>query len=82
MRGWTVAVVGAMLAIFAADLPAAASPPSLLGHSSSAASQPSPLQDPPVVKPVDIVVLVDESGSISLADLEREREAASLIAQG
>ncbi|MGH8571964.1 MAG: vWA domain-containing protein, partial [Gammaproteobacteria bacterium] len=35
-----------------------------------------------MVKPVDIVVLVDESGSISLADLEREREAASLIAQG
>ncbi len=40
------------------------------------------MQEPPAVKPVNIVVLVDESTSLSPADIDREREAASLIAQG
>jgi hypothetical protein len=38
-------------------------------------------EPPPTVKPAQIVILVDESGSISDADIERERDAASLIAQ-
>lgn len=35
----------------------------------------------PEVKPAQIVILVDESGSISDEDLVREKEAAGLIAQ-
>ncbi|WP_165960878.1 vWA domain-containing protein [Actinocrispum wychmicini] len=39
-------------------------------------------EPPPVVRPATIVILVDESGSISNADLVREREAAATIALG
>lgn len=35
----------------------------------------------PVPQPANIVILVDESGSISPADMAREQEAASIIAQ-
>ncbi|WP_285502690.1 VWA domain-containing protein [Actinokineospora sp. NBRC 105648] len=34
------------------------------------------------LRPAQIVILVDESGSISAADMVREQDAASLIAQG
>jgi von Willebrand factor type A domain len=54
------------------------SPQPLSLHPQPLFSQP----EPPAVKPVRIVVLVDESDSISKEDIEREREAASLIAQG
>ncbi|MEV6236531.1 vWA domain-containing protein [Lentzea sp. NPDC051838] len=41
------------------------------------------LQEPePVIQPANIVVLVDESSSISAQDMDREREAAALIALG
>ncbi|MDT7786167.1 MAG: hypothetical protein QOF58_4586 [Pseudonocardiales bacterium] len=41
------------------------------------------LQQPePVIQPANIVVLVDESSSISPQDMDREREAAALIALG
>ncbi|GAB2843307.1 vWA domain-containing protein [Lentzea nigeriaca] len=39
-------------------------------------------QPQPVVQPAHIVVLVDESGSIGSDDMQREREAAALIALG
>ncbi|MGZ3143737.1 VWA domain-containing protein [Lentzea chajnantorensis] len=39
-------------------------------------------QPEPVITPAHIVVLVDESSSISAQDVEREREAAALIALG
>lgn len=39
------------------------------------------LEPVPEVKPAQIVILVDESGSISPKDLVREKEAAGLIAQ-
>ncbi|TQM84464.1 von Willebrand factor type A domain-containing protein [Saccharothrix saharensis] len=38
--------------------------------------------DTPQVEPISIVILVDESGSISEDDLRREREAAATIALG
>lgn len=41
------------------------------------------LQQPePAISPANIVVLVDESSSISAQDMDREREAAALIALG
>ncbi|WP_436501076.1 VWA domain-containing protein [Actinokineospora sp. HUAS TT18] len=44
---------------------------------------PAAAQDPqPQVKPISMVVLVDESGSINEDDLRRERDAASTIALG
>ncbi|MCA1670843.1 MAG: VWA domain-containing protein, partial [Actinobacteria bacterium] len=39
-------------------------------------------EQPPTLRPVQIVVLVDESGSLNENDIAREREAARLIAQG
>ncbi|MFS8095725.1 VWA domain-containing protein [Lentzea alba] len=39
-------------------------------------------QPEPVITPANIVVLVDESSSISAQDMDREREAAALIALG
>ncbi|WP_052685494.1 VWA domain-containing protein [Lentzea aerocolonigenes] len=39
-------------------------------------------QPEPVIQPANIVVLVDESSSISAQDMDREREAAALIALG
>jgi von Willebrand factor type A domain len=39
-------------------------------------------EPPPQLKPVRIVVLVDESGSLSPADIARERDAARVIVQG
>src|SRR2546428_5219045 len=39
-------------------------------------------QPEPVIKPANIVVLVDESSSISVQDMDRERNAAALIALG
>jgi hypothetical protein len=44
-----------------------------------AATTPDP---PPELRPVQEVVLVDESGSLSADDIAREREAALTIAQG
>ncbi len=38
-------------------------------------------EDPPVVTPAQIVIAVDQSGSLSEEDVVREREAAALIAQ-
>ncbi|MFD4676451.1 VWA domain-containing protein [Lentzea sp. NPDC058450] len=46
----------------------------------SAAGQPA--NDEPQVRPVHMVVLVDESGSIDQTAMDREKEAASLIAVG
>ncbi len=77
----TAAVVS-VLATLTAVLQFAELPPSLVERISVVASDPSPQQEPPAVKPVRIVVLVDESNSISPEDIQREREAASLIAQG
>ena len=37
-------------------------------------------EDPPTLPPMQVVVLVDESGSLSDADVVREREAARTIA--
>ncbi len=74
-----IAAAGSVLAMLAAAFQVAGPAPSHPSHP----SHPSYLsQQPPVVKPVNIVVLVDESTSLSPADIEREREAASLIAQG
>jgi hypothetical protein len=39
-------------------------------------------EPPPQLKPVRVVVLVDESGSLSKQDIERERDAARVIVQG
>lgn len=39
-------------------------------------------QPPPALRPVQIVVLVDESGSLNENDIAREQDAARLIAQG
>ncbi|MEU0884645.1 vWA domain-containing protein [Lentzea sp. NPDC005914] len=49
----------------------------LLTSPSAALEQPEP-----VITPANIVVLVDESSSISAQDVDREREAAALIALG
>ncbi|WP_344884112.1 vWA domain-containing protein [Nonomuraea antimicrobica] len=47
-----------------------------------AAAQAAPSHAPSDVKPVRVVVLVDESGSLSGQDVTRERAAAQLIALG
>ncbi|WP_017570365.1 vWA domain-containing protein [Nocardiopsis halotolerans] len=48
---------------------------------SAAAPPPRSTDDPGQATPLDIVILVDESGSLSEADIEEETRAASTIAQ-
>lgn len=54
-----------------------------LGEQPPEGSQPAQSDaEQPALRPVQIVVLVDESGSLSTEDIARERDAARLIAQG
>jgi hypothetical protein len=46
-----------------------------------AAGQPAAADPPPAATPVRAIVLVDESGSLAEAEVERERQAVSLLAQ-
>ncbi|MCP2242594.1 VWA domain-containing protein [Lentzea aerocolonigenes] len=54
----------------------------LLSTSSPTGAAPQQQQPEPVITPANIVVLVDESSSISSQDVDRERDAAALIALG
>jgi hypothetical protein len=54
----------------------------LLSTSSPSGAAQQQQQPEPVITPANIVVLVDESSSISPQDMDREREAAALIALG
>ncbi len=57
--------------------------PSADGRQRTPLAQPAPAGvPPPTLRPVQIVVLVDESGSISPVDIEREADAARMIALG
>lgn len=55
-----------------------------LGEQPSTGSQlgRSDTDQPPVLRPAQIVVLVDESGSLDAESIAREKDAARLIAQG
>lgn len=46
-----------------------------------ASGQPAASDAPPAATPVRAIVLVDESGSLTEAEVERERQAVSLLAQ-
>jgi hypothetical protein len=65
-RRWVARMALAVLPLLAA--------PTAAGY---AAEEP-----PPTLRPVRIMVLVDESGSLEPEDLARERDAARIIAQG
>lgn len=55
----------------------------LVPAAGAGAGNPSPTQQPPPeLQPVQIVVLVDESGSLSPEDVARERDAVRVIVQG
>jgi hypothetical protein len=60
-----------MVALAAAGVPLALLPGPVPGHAR---------EDPPTLPPMQVVVLVDESGSLSDDDVIREREAARTIA--
>ncbi|MFC3453326.1 vWA domain-containing protein [Amycolatopsis speibonae] len=72
-RSARVLALWAIFAAFVAGTPAEARLPAATGRFQ---------QEPPQVQPAQLVILVDESGSISPGDLEREREAAATIALG
>jgi hypothetical protein len=63
-----------VLASAAAALLLSTSPPAGAAHRQQ--------QPEPVITPANIVVLVDESSSINAQDMDRERDAAALIALG
>ena len=80
LMGSVVVAVGAAAALFSQDSasPIDAFPPASY-PTSSPADPGQPTLEP---SPVQIVVLVDESGSLSTDDIAREKDAARLIAQG
>lgn len=75
----TVLVAPALTPVPAAGATAGASTGATAGTSAGSRAVPSPTGE---VKPVSVVILVDESGSLTEDDVRRERQAAELLAVG